>query len=62
MSNTTEVMNESADFWFYDIGVNVFRPTQKIRILLKVGLNGKINQYLIKYMNHVKRMAIIIME
>ncbi len=29
MSNTTEVMNESADFWFYDTGVNVFPANTK---------------------------------
>jgi hypothetical protein len=55
-------LNDSADFWYYQIGVNVITADTKIRKHMKIGYHGRTSQFLKKNMSYERRMASITKE
>ena len=51
-------INDWADFWHYQIGVNVIPADTKTKKHMKIGHNGKINLFLMNYMNNEKEWRI----
>ena len=50
-------VNEWADFWYDEIGVNIIPADTKKRRHMKIGYNGKTSQFLMNFMSNEKRMA-----
>ena len=50
------------DFWFHTIGVNCIPFDSQIKLLMRTGLHGRINQFLTRYMKTGKKLVHLIRE